>query len=347
MNAHLRVEAALAGRETDRVPWTPLLGGAARRIYGATYSDWSQDGEIAALSFKQAYDLLDFDVLPVLIDLNVEAADFGVNVTYPVDEPSDPNFSRPLVGHPDEYFTKVRAFDPDRGKRMSEYRRTCELVVDMVGSRVPVLGFAYGPLGVLSIMRGPERLMDDCLRRPDAVDHALGVITDVLVDYLGLLARTGIHGLWVETLFCARVMMNRNLWQKTEGAYIRKMAEAARKHGLPIWAHSPGVGYYLDAHLEALDPVVMSSAWTPDGCETWTEAKKTWGGRVTLMGYLTPPRHIYLGSPDSVREECRRLINEMAPGGGFILAPGWEFPPNASILNALAMKEAVEIYSTG
>ncbi|MBI2876656.1 MAG: hypothetical protein HYY20_07225 [Candidatus Tectomicrobia bacterium] len=37
-------------------------------------------------------------------------------------------------------------------------------------------------------------------------------------------------------------------------------------------------------------------------------------------------------------------MEDLSRGGGFILASGCEFPPNASLLNARAMVEAAELY---
>ena len=53
---------------------------------------------------------------------------------------------------------------------------------------------------------------------------------------------------------------------------------------------------------------------------------------------------MFLVTPDEVKEECKRQIEALAKGGGFILSTGCEFPPNGSLLNAIAMMEAAELY---
>ena len=100
----------------------------------------------------------------------------------------------------------------------------------------------------------------------------------------------------------------------------------------------------MDAHLETLNPDAMSCAWVPDGCRDWTETKTRWGSRVCLIGHVHPIECLYLGTEADVVEECRREINTLADGGAYILAPGWEFPHNASLLNVRAMMEAAEGY---
>jgi uroporphyrinogen decarboxylase len=45
-----------------------------------------------------------------------------------------------------------------------------------------------------------------------------------------------------------------------------------------------------------------------------------------------------------MKQECKKEIDELAEGGRFILATGCEFPPNGSLMNAIAMMEAAELY---
>jgi uroporphyrinogen decarboxylase len=43
-------------------------------------------------------------------------------------------------------------------------------------------------------------------------------------------------------------------------------------------------------------------------------------------------------------DECRRQIDVLAKDGGYILAPGCEYPPNIPLTNAFAMVKAAEMY---
>ena len=47
------------------------------------------------------------------------------------------------------------------------------------------------------------------------------------------------------------------------------------------------------------------------------------------------------GSPDDVREYCKRLLHEVAPGGGFILSGALGIPDNARYENVRAMLDYV------
>ena len=38
-------------------------------------------------------------------------------------------------------------------------------------------------------------------------------------------------------------------------------------------------------------------------------------------------------------------MDDLAPGGGFVLSPGCEFPPDAPLINAAALVAAARLYS--
>jgi uroporphyrinogen-III decarboxylase len=56
-----------------------------------------------------------------------------------------------------------------------------------------------------------------------------------------------------------------------------------------------------------------------------------------------PTSVVIKGTPDSVKEYCHKLIQDCAPGGGFILAGGASID-NGKIENLKAMMEAAREY---
>jgi len=72
--------------------------------------------------------------------------------------------------------------------------------------------------------------------------------------------------------------------------------------------------------------------------------KERYGDHVTLLGYIPTPLLVH-GSPREVMEACKVQIEDLARDGGYILAPGCEYPPNIPLTNAFAMVKAAEEYS--
>ena len=338
-----RVAAALQHKEADRVPAAPLVCGASRRVYGVTYAEWAQDGELAAKCMLQAQELIGFDGMLTLVDLSVEAADFGQEMVFPIEDTPHPNYNNPWIKTPDD-FLKIERFDPTKSPRMKEMLKYCEVLMNERGSTVPVMGFVYGPLGILSMMRSAEQLFRDCMKTPEKVIKAEEVITDVLVDYIKAMAKTGVHGIVLDTLFASQCIMGKELWKKIEGPFTKRLADAIRENGAMVMVHNCGNGIYFDVQIEEMAPVAISYAYMPDDCKDEAELKAKWGDKTCLIGHVDPASFMFLGTPEQVKQECKRQIDALGKGGGFILATGCEFPPNGSLLNAIAMMEAAELY---
>jgi uroporphyrinogen decarboxylase len=111
-----------------------------------------------------------------------------------------------------------------------------------------------------------------------------------------------------------------------------------------VMVHNCGNGVYFDIQMEAMNPVAISFAYLPDDCKDDAELKAKWGDKTCLAGYVSPAAHMFLATPEEAKMECKRQIEAFKKGGGYILATGCEFPPNGSLMNAIAMMEAAEQY---
>lgn len=343
MTSMERCVAALQHKEGDRVPCCPMIAGASRRVYGVSYAEWAQDGELQGKCMLQAQELVGFDFFLCLVDLSVEAADFGQEMVYPVENTPHPNYDNPIIKTPDDYH-KLQRFDPTKSPRMKEQLKYYDVLMAGRGATVPVLAFVYGPLGILSMLRSAEKLFVDCIKYKADVIAGLEIITDVLVDYIKATAKTGVPGVILDTLYASETIMSKQLWVDTEGPFSRRLADACREGGSMVLIHNCGNGPYFDVQIEAMEPAAISFLYPPDDCKDFKETKEKWGDKTCLVGVIDPPKYGYLSTPEEAKEECKREIADMAKGGGFIMATGCEYPPNGSLLNAIAMVEAAELY---
>jgi uroporphyrinogen decarboxylase len=343
MNGLERIATVLQGGIPDRVPAGPLVCGASRRVYGVTYEEWAQDGEIMAKSQMQAHDLIGYDGWLGLVDLSVEAADFGQEMVFPVEDTPHPNYDNPIIKTPDDYF-KIEPVDPTKSPRMKEVLKYYDILCNEKAATVAMMGFVYGPLGILSMMRGAENLFRDCYKNREAVMKAQEIITPVLVEYIKAIGKTGCHAVVLDTLFASQTIMKKEMWKEIEGPFTKVLADAVRDNGMMVIVHNCGNGIYFDVQIEMMDPIAISCAYVPDDCADWVETKKKWGDKVTIIGYASPAQYAFLSTPEEMKMECKKEIEELAEGGRFILATGCEFPPNGSLMNAIAMMEAAELY---
>ncbi len=337
-----RVLAALYHREPDRVPVVYFLLGAARQLTGAGYEDFSRRPEVAAEAYLAATEIIGGDALYNVIDLSVEAADFGQEMVYPAYSTAHPNYRNPLIKTPDDY-GRLERLNPLKSPRMGMVIELGRILAKKAGIRYPVLGFCFGPLGVLAMMRGAEALFVDCLRCPEKVKTALEVITDVLVDYVRLQCDAGVDGVMLDTLFASQSAVSRELWEEMEGPYAARVADEIRRWGAIVALHNCGKGPYFDLQIKYMDPALISFAYLPDDCASMQELKDKYGRKTALAGFV-PTESIYREPPARIMEIAREQIAALAPGGGFILAPGCEYPPNCDLTGARAIVSAAELY---
>lgn len=329
-------------KEPDRVPVTHFLLGAARRLTGISYEQFSRDPEMAADAYMAANEIIGGDVLYTVIDLSVEAADFGQEMVYPPNSTAHPDYDNPLIATPDDY-ERLEVFDPRKSPRMSMGIELGRILSKKAGIRYPVMGFCFGPLGVLAIMRGAQRLFVDCLKHPLKVKTALETITEVLVDYVRAQCDVGVDAVMLDTLFAAQSGLSRELWVEMEGVYVRRITDEVRRCGALVALHNCGTRPYLDLQLEYMEPLLVSLADIPYDCKDMAEMKEKYGKKTALAG-LIHTDSILLESPQRIMEIAREQIRTLAPGGGFVLAPACEYPPNLDLANALAVVRAAELY---
>ncbi|OAT85553.1 uroporphyrinogen decarboxylase family protein [Desulfotomaculum copahuensis] len=339
-----RVVAALNYQKPDRVPVAPLLCGASRRVNGVTYPEWATDAEACANGFIQSVDLFDYDAIVGLVDLSVEAADWGQKIIYPPHSTPYTETSEPLIKEIDDYY-RLERINPRETPRMKMVLETMDRVYKARGQEKVICGFIYGPLGVLSHLRGHERLFKDCIKHPEAVMAGMEVVTEVLCEYARAMIETGVHAIAVDTLYASVTIMRKQLWVKMEAPYAKKLCDLIRESGVVLGLHNCGGATYFDVQTEWLQPKLISHAYPSDDCKDWAEHAAKWGKKVVTMGYLVPSELGLFMTPEQVIEECRREIETFKDcDGGFVLAPGCEFPPNGSLLNMEAIMQAVRTY---
>ena len=337
-----RVLLTLKGEETDRVPVYTLAIGATRQVTGVSFPDFSMNSELAADAMIYANRIIGDDILLAFIDLSVEAGDFGQELIYPQNTTAHPNYDKPLIRDIKDY-DRLPLVNVLEGKRMGTYLNLCQRLVERVGKEYPVLGFVYGPLGVLSMMRGTEKLFLDLLRHPKEVKQGLEIVTEVLVNFVQEQCERGVAGVCIDTLPASRSGVSPELWEEFEGPYVQRIGDTIRKHGGLVANHGCGNAPYFSAVAKWLNPGIISFADLPEDCRDAQELKQKYGQETILMGYI-PTDLLYLGTPQKVIAECVKQIDILGPGGRYILSPGCEYPPNASLLNARAMVSAAKFY---
>jgi len=124
-----------------------------------------------------------------------------------------------------------------------------------------------------------------------------------------------------------------------------KVFEAVKANSsAKILLHSCGavssiIGDFIDIGVDGLNPVQVSAvAMQTD------YLKREFGGKICFWGAVDSQSVLPSGSPDQVRAEVKRRIQDLAPGGGYVIAPVHIIQPEVPPENVLALAEAAHFY---
>ncbi|HHU79551.1 MAG TPA: uroporphyrinogen decarboxylase [Clostridiales bacterium] len=327
MTALERVALTLQHKEADRIPVYPLLNGISRKLVNASYKEWALNADVTAEAYCRVTERFGLDVIVTLTDLSVEAGDFGQKLVFPENEAAHPDFSQYLLQSVEDY-AKVEPLDIKKGARMMEHVKLCDKLVKAKGKEYPVVAFVFGPLGILSMLRGQANIFMDILDDPDAVKRAVKAINETLKDYVNALISTGVNAIMIDTLFSSQSIMSKGMWKEFEGVYVKELAQHIHDQGCMVMIHNCGNGIYFDVQIEAMKPEAISFLHLPDDCRTREELKEKYGSITTLIGHVDPT-WVINAPEEEIRRECRAQIDVYKKDGGFILATGCEYPANA------------------
>nr|AOS48135.1 uroporphyrinogen-III decarboxylase [uncultured bacterium] len=186
--------------------------------------------------------------------------------------------------------------------------------------------------------RSMKDFLLDLFRHGDRVQAAMDAALPVLIENMRRAIRgLGLMGLWIGGWRSASEFISPRLWERFVFPYYKQMVDAAVEEGAIVVLH-------FDANwtrdLERLKELPKAKCvLSLDGKTDIFKAKEVLGDHMCIMGDV-PARMFSLGAPEEVKDYCRRLMNEIGPGG-FILSSGCDVPIDAKYENVRAMVEAV------
>ncbi len=344
MTSYERVKAALNHQQADRVPVAPILCGVNRNLIGCSYPKWSTDAKANADSYLKAAELYDIDCLIALTDLSVECTAWGQSIIYPENEAAHPDRNNLVIQDIDDY-AKIKKVDYRNSERMMMQLEVCRrLVAEKKGDKA-IIGFVFGPLGTLSMLRNQQEMYMDLYDDPDAVKEATWQVALTLADYVAAMCDTGVDAIMWDTLFSSGSIMRKDMWMEMEGDAMKMLSQVVRDHGCLNMLHNCGLKPYFDAQIEVTDADAISFLYPPDDCKDYAETKEKYGRERVLIGSVSPSNAV-IGTDQEWDQQCRDQIDAMAQGGGFILSTGCEYPANASLDRAQRMIDIAKTYGS-
>jgi len=129
--------------------------------------------------------------------------------------------------------------------------------------------------------------------------------------------------------------------------WLKRICDEAHKRGSKILLHSDGDLMLLfediiDCGVDALNPIEPTTA-NPE--YDIFKLKEKYGDKITFVGNISPVM-LAEGTISEIEEYSKRLIHELAPGGGYIFSSGHSINPAITVDRWEAVMRVREKYGT-
>ncbi|MDR0355420.1 MAG: hypothetical protein LBJ64_06750 [Deltaproteobacteria bacterium] len=230
-------------------------------------------------------------------------------------------------------------------EKMTWWRENTDLAI--------IAWFDRGGLGEFaSYLRGLQDWCLDLVRRPEFAVKLLNKLADISIEYnrrgiermgrrLSILRFSGWDlGTQLNLIYSPKVCREifqpimRRVWGETK-ANLNRVNPRAK-----IYVHSCGAIYsllpmFVECGLDILDPIQTSAK----GMDT-KKIKENFGRDLSFHGAIDIQQFLPNATVPEVWAEVKRVIGDLGPGGGYVMAPGHAIQEDVPPANIVAMYQA-------
>ena len=189
-----------------------------------------------------------------------------------------------------------------------------------------------------TFIRGMENILMDIVLNPKFVDELLRGIADYVLGTMGILFdRFEFDGIAVSDDYGAQksLLMSPADWRRFVRPRLREIYEFAKSHSRTVFQHSDGyiypiIGDLIDMGCDILHPI------QPEAMDI-LKLKHEFGQDITFCGGMRTQDLLPQGAPEEIRNEVKKLKQELGRGGGYIISNGITIQADVPLDNIIAM----------
>lgn len=324
MNKKERVEAALQGKDVDRVPvsvWT---------------HDYEREWEVQPLmeSLVENFTRYDWDFLNV----NGRATYFAEmwKARY---RPSGEKYREPvLLESPIRSSTdwkRLRPREPDQGV-FGEQLRLLQLLNHQVGYDACFVQTIFCPLGVALSLVGndPEPVLHSIREDRSALHSALRVITETLTGYAIACLEMGTTGIFYTTSgWASASRLSSDHYREFGEQYDLEFLDGIKSRSKCTILHNSGEQVYFDQLASYPVHALSWDAYAPGNPDLREGQRRS--GKATMGGLHCET--LLKGSPTQIQDEIGQVL-ESTGERSLLLAPGCTAAPETPVRNLEAVR---------
>jgi uroporphyrinogen decarboxylase len=337
------VEAALNFEKTDRTPVNNFVLATAARSAGITVDAARWDPKISAkVSVDHALKTKSDFIKPVL-DSQIPFMDLGMEVRFPEDDYGQ--IMEPIATNA-EQVDDLALFDANIASECPNFTKvfvdSLEETARILPEDLHICGLSWGPITSAGYIMGVESMIMGILMEPDTVKKLVDKVSVMVSSIQTRMIEAGATVMWMADPTSSEDLISPDMFKEFSAPYISRVVKDvnAQDSSTPTFVHICGntLNILKDMHETGADCLSFDHAVDP------AKAKEAAGRNISIMGNVDPVQVMMMGTPESITEECYRVIAAAGTEGGFILAPGCETPIATSDENVLAMGNAARTY---
>jgi uroporphyrinogen decarboxylase len=332
MNAKLWLDQL---REAPRKKALPILSFPSVSLMGITVRELIESAELQAKGMKAIAEQVDAAAAVSMMDLSVEAEAFGAPIRISDDEV--PTVTGAIIHSQAEAenLTVPPVGVGRTGRYIEAVRQACGLITDR-----PVFAGVIGPFSLAGRLMDVTEILVNCYEDPDFVHAAMQKAVPFLIDYINAYRSTGVMGVLMAEPLTG--MLSPDLAEEFSEPYVRQIAQAVQDDDFLVVYHNCG-----DNAARMTDSILRTgcAAYHFGNAVSMRDVLSKVPAGTVVMGNVDPAGQFRNGTPESVRQETLRIMEECCPENpGFIISSGCDIPPASSWENIRAFFQAVEEY---
>ena len=310
----------------------PVLSFPCVQLLGISVKDLISDSKLQAKGMKAVADRVPSGASVSLMDLSVEAECFGSTIR--VSEDEVPTVVGSIVNDPDE--AEALPIPNVGAARSGLYVKAIEEAVQLIQDR-PVFAGVIGPFSLAGRLMDVSETMINCYDEPEMVHTVMEKVTAFVIDYCRAYKEVGANGVMIAEPLAG--LMSPALAREFAHPYVKRVIEAVQDDNFAAIYHNCGD----NVAVMAKDIYELGAAGYHFGdairlADMLPNAPKD----ALVMGNVSPSKEFRNGTPESIEEATRKVMQECAEYPNFLISSGCDIPPMTPWENIDAFFAAVK-----
>jgi len=336
MNSYERIINAFNGETVDRIAVAPIVREWCAKQVGFDFSDLTKSSVQNVFAQYYCANKYLFDALWDLWGIQAEAAVMGSAINIPKNMEGVPSVVTPAIKNYKKDLKKIKIPNPAKDGYLPIIMDGITQLKKLANEKMPVLGYVQGPFRMASMLRGPEKTMQDCADGRKELEELLEICTDTLIVSGAASVHAGADVLWIGEPTSSGDRISLEFLKRYVLPYLRILIKSLKNHRVKVMMHVCGdtsdrLELFRDAGIDALsisEKVDLS------------HARQVLGDSFCLWGNVAPST-LLSGTPQDVEKEAQDCLRKgVGKNGNFVLCSGCRTPPDAPPENIVAMVKA-------